>query len=91
MFCFQRWRESFLLSTCYFDLENLPSAAEVSSLLRRFQVLFFACTAPAVAFGGLLARATNGLMGTVEAVGATAIGGITYALFSGRLMSLYCM
>ena len=50
--------------------------------------LFFACTAPAVAFGGLLARATNGLMGTVEAVGATAIGGIVYALFSGKFVDL---
>ena len=33
--------------------------------------LFYACIAPAVAFGGLLGRATNGAMGTIETVGAT--------------------
>ena len=31
--------------------------------------LFFACLAPAVAFGGLLGVATNGNMGTIEALG----------------------
>lgn len=50
--------------------------------------LFFACLAPAVAFGGLLALATGGMMGTVEAVGATAIGGVLYAMFSGQPLTI---
>jgi len=29
--------------------------------------LFFACLAPAVAFGGMLGIATSGAMGTIEA------------------------
>jgi HCO3- transporter family len=50
--------------------------------------LFFACLAPAVAFGGLLGLATNGQMGTMETVGATAIGGVIYALFSAQPLTI---
>jgi hypothetical protein len=50
--------------------------------------LFYACIAPAVAFGGLLGTATNGMMGTIETVGATALGGILYALFSGQPLTI---
>ena len=50
--------------------------------------LFFACLAPAVAFGGLLATATSGAMGTVETVGATALGGILYSLFAGQPITI---
>lgn len=50
--------------------------------------MFFACLAPAVAFGGLLALATGGSMGIMEAVGATAIGGILYALFSAQPLTI---
>jgi hypothetical protein len=50
--------------------------------------LFFACLAPAVAFGGLLASATGGAMGTMEAVGATALGGFLYAMFSGQPITI---
>lgn len=50
--------------------------------------LFFACLAPAVAFGGLLGVATGGAIGTVETIGATAIGGILYALFSAQVINL---
>jgi hypothetical protein len=50
--------------------------------------LFFACLAPSIAFGGLLAFLTNGQIGTVETVLATAIGGVTYAIFSGQPLTL---
>lgn len=50
--------------------------------------LFFACLAPSIAFGGLLAFLTDGEIGTVEALVATAIGGITYALFAGQPLTL---
>jgi len=50
--------------------------------------LFFACLAPAIAFGGLLGVATKGAMGTIETVGATALGGIIYALFSGQPLTI---
>ena len=50
--------------------------------------LFFACLAPSIAFGGLLAFLTDGEIGTVEAVLATAIGGVTYAVFSGQPLTL---
>lgn len=50
--------------------------------------LFFACLAPAIAFGGLLSIATKGAMGTVEAVGATALGGVLYALFAGQPITI---
>ena len=50
--------------------------------------LFFACLAPAIAFGGLLGFATKGHMGTMETVGATAIGGVIYALFSAQPLTI---
>jgi len=50
--------------------------------------LFFACLAPSIAFGGLLAFLTDGEIGTVEAILATAIGGVVYALLSGQPLTL---
>jgi hypothetical protein len=50
--------------------------------------LFFACLAPSIAFGGLLAFLTNGEIGAVEAILATAIGGVVYALLSGQPLTL---
>jgi len=59
----------------------------IKSLASTF-FLFFACLAPAIAFGGLLGTATGGMMGTMETVGATAIGGIIYALMSGQPLTI---
>ncbi len=50
--------------------------------------LFFACLAPSIAFGALLAFLTDGEIGAVETVLATAIGGVVYALFSGQPLTL---
>lgn len=46
--------------------------------------LFFACLAPAITFGGLLADQTNQQIGTVEMLVATAICGSIYALTAGQ-------
>ncbi|MCH7751575.1 MAG: PTS sugar transporter subunit IIA [Planctomycetes bacterium] len=46
--------------------------------------LFFACLAPAVTFGGVLAVATDGDLGAVEMIAATAFCGIIYAFVSGQ-------
>lgn len=46
--------------------------------------LFFACLAPAVTFGGFMATATDGQIGTVEMIVATAICGTLYALLAGQ-------
>ena len=45
--------------------------------------LFFACLAPAVTFGGLMAVETNNQIGAVEMILASAICGTIYAVFSG--------
>jgi len=50
--------------------------------------LFFACLAPAVAFGGLLAVLTEGSLGAVEMIVATAVCGVVYALFSGQPLTI---
>lgn len=50
--------------------------------------LFFACLAPAVAFGGLLAVLTDGQLGAVEMIVATAVCGVTYALLSGQPLTI---
>lgn len=46
--------------------------------------LYFACLAPAITFGGFMAIATNGSIGAIEMLVATAIGGTVWALFSGQ-------
>jgi len=50
--------------------------------------MFFACLAPAVAFGGLLSAMTNNSIGAVEMIVATALCGVTYALFSGQPLTI---
>lgn len=46
--------------------------------------LFFACIAPAVTFGGILADLTDNYIGAIEMIAASALCGIIYALFSGQ-------
>lgn len=50
--------------------------------------LYFACLAPSVAFGGLLSLMTEGEIGVVETMIATAITGVVYGLCSGQPLSL---
>lgn len=50
--------------------------------------LFFACLAPAVAFGGLMSVVTGGAIGAIEMITATALCGIIYALFSGQPLTI---
>ena len=50
--------------------------------------LFFACLAPAVAFGGLLSVLTDGSIGAIEMIVATAVCGVTYALASGQPLTI---
>ena len=46
--------------------------------------LYFACIAPAIIFGGVLASSTENQIGVVEIIIGTALSGIVYALFSGQ-------
>ncbi len=50
--------------------------------------LFFACIAPAVAFGGLMHEMTGGQIGAMEMIVATAVGGVFYALTSGQPLTI---
>ena len=50
--------------------------------------LFFACLAPAVAFGGLLSVLTGGTIGAIEMIVATAVCGTVYALISGQPLTI---
>lgn len=50
--------------------------------------IFFACTAPAVAFGGLLSVLTEGEIGVVEAIVASAVCGTLYALLSAQPLTI---
>ena len=79
-----------MFTSSTFEIDNaifFKKGVSVKSISSVF-FLFYACVAPAVAFGGLLGTATNGLMGTVETVAATAIGGVIYALFSGQPITI---
>ena len=46
--------------------------------------LFFACLAPAVTFGGVIAAQTGNQIGAVEMIVASAFCGVIFALFSGQ-------
>eukprot|EP00420_Gonyaulax_spinifera_P032049 CAMPEP_0197878110 /NCGR_PEP_ID=MMETSP1439-20131203/6586_1 /TAXON_ID=66791 /ORGANISM="Gonyaulax spinifera, Strain CCMP409" /LENGTH=576 /DNA_ID=CAMNT_0043497497 /DNA_START=159 /DNA_END=1889 /DNA_ORIENTATION=- len=46
--------------------------------------LFFACLAPAIAFGTIYDTQTDGQLGVVETIVASAMAGIVYALLSGQ-------
>ena len=50
--------------------------------------LFFACLAPAIAFGGLLENFTGGAVGVTEMIVATAICGVTYSLISAQPLTI---
>lgn len=57
-------------------------------VLATIAFLFFACLANAIAFGGLTAVVTEGQIGTVEMLVATAVGGIVFALGAGQPLTL---
>ncbi len=46
--------------------------------------LFFACLAPAITFGGVMSVETEGNIGVVEMIVASAVCGVIYALVSGQ-------
>jgi hypothetical protein len=69
-------------------ISDFTDGFNIKSLSTSF-FMFFACLAPAVAFGGLLGSVTGGQIGTIEAIGATAIGGILYSLFSAQVTYLF--
>lgn len=50
--------------------------------------LFFACIAPAVAFGGLMSLTTGGAIGAIEMLVSTAVCGVAYALLSGQPLTV---
>lgn len=50
--------------------------------------LFFACLAPAVTFGGVMAEVTEGAIGPVEMILVTAVCGIVYALTAGQPLTI---
>ncbi|MEZ4234809.1 MAG: HCO3- transporter [Myxococcota bacterium] len=66
------------------DLRDGLSAKALASTI----FLYFACLAPSVAFGGLLATMTGGAIGVVETLLATAVAGVVYALLSGQPLSI---
>ena len=55
-------------------------AKSISSTL----FLLFACLAPAITFGGIMAEQTGNHIGAVEMIAASAFCGVIYALFSGQ-------
>lgn len=64
-------------------VDGLSSKSLGSSLF-----LFFACLAPAIAFGGLLSVLTDGTIGALEMIVATAICGTAYALLSAQPLTI---
>jgi len=50
--------------------------------------LYFACLAPAVAFGGLLSKLTDGQIGVIEMIVATTLCGVVYALTSAQPLTI---
>jgi len=62
------------------DFRDGLHTKSISSIL----FLFFACLAPAVTFGGIMAELTGNHIGPIEMILATAVCGVAYALISGQ-------
>ncbi|MFK7989389.1 MAG: HCO3- transporter [Sandaracinaceae bacterium] len=50
--------------------------------------MFFACLAPAVAFGGLLSTLTGGQIGAIETVLASVVCGLLWSVFAGQPLAI---
>lgn len=50
--------------------------------------LFFACLAPAITFGGIMGQQTDGSIGAVEMLVATAVCGLLYAVIGGQPLTI---
>lgn len=50
--------------------------------------MFFACLAPAVAFGGLIAQLTGGELGVIEMIVSTALCGVVFALSAAQPLTI---
>ena len=72
------------LPTYALDFRDGLNSKALSAIL----FMFFACLAPSVTFGGLMAAGTNSHIGVVEMIAATALCGIVFALFSGQPLLL---
>lgn len=66
------------------DFKDGFNAKSIGSTL----FLFFACLAPAIAFGGLLSVMTEGSIGAMEMIVATAIAGILYSLTAAQPLTI---
>jgi mannitol/fructose-specific phosphotransferase system IIA component (Ntr-type) len=66
---------------CY--LSDFTDGLHVKSIASTM-FLFFACLAPAVTFGGIMAELTGNHIGAVEMIVGSALCGVAYALFSGQ-------
>lgn len=53
-------------------------------------LVYFACLAPCVAFGGLLSESTEAWMGVSEMIVSTALSGVLFALFAGQPLIIIC-
>ncbi len=62
------------------DFTDGLHAKSISSVL----FLYFACLAPAIIFGGIMAEKTGNHIGAVEMIVATFVCGVIYALLSGQ-------
>lgn len=68
-------------------LSDFKDGANLKGVAATF-FLFFACLAPAVAFGGLMGKLTEGSIGTMEMLLATAYNGMAYAMFAGQPLTI---
>ncbi len=50
--------------------------------------MYFACLAPAIAFGGLLSELTGGQIGAIETLLASAVAGILWSLLAGQPLAI---
>jgi hypothetical protein len=66
------------------DWTDAFTAENFSQSLSSICFLFFACLAPAIAFGTIYDTETEGMIGVVECILASGFAGVTYSLTSGQ-------
>jgi hypothetical protein len=74
---------------CYVsDWTDAVKPANQQKSLATILFLFFACIAPAIAFGTLFDEGSNGAFGVVEMIISSGYTGIVYSIFSGQPLAI---
>lgn len=84
---FSSLREDFAVSSLTYRKDWMDGVKGWTKTLSAVLLLYFACLAPTVSFGGLCAVLTNGNLGVIEFLVSHGAAGMVYSVLSGQPMT----